>query len=144
MLSPQNNANNELTGTFDSGDSCQSHDSVIGDNDDNSNSESDISDKDHLAFERCPNSLANKMNEFVSENGHDGVNGSIQRPIRPKSIFTKPNGTDCDDIPDGFSRKSIALNRLDSRNLNGINIRFQNIVYESHRRFCWNRGECFI
>lgn len=136
MLSPQNNAANELTRTYDSGDSCQSSDSAIGDNDDG-NSESDTCDKDRIAFERCVNA-PNKM-AGIGENGQHI--DSIQRPIRPTSIFTKPNGTDCDDIPDGFSRKSIRLNRLDSRNLNGINIKFEQIVYKSQGKFCWNRGE---
>lgn len=140
MLSPQNNATNELTRTFDSGDACQSHDSVIGDSDDG-NSESDICDKDRLAFERC-SKLSNKMTEFGETGQHRA--DDIQRPMRPKTILTKSNGTNCDDIPDGFSRKKIALNRLDSRNLNGVNIKFQQIVYKSRRKFCWSRGECYI
>lgn len=136
MPSPQSNGRARQTEQLDSDESHKSNgDYAFGDNDD-ANSESELGD----TVQPCLNGSA----MAASTNGEAGHS---RRPllldvVRPTTIFTKATGTDCDDMANGFARKSaIPLNRLESRNLNGINVRFEQIVHKTQGRLCWNRGE---
>lgn len=141
MLSTQNNANKQLIiGNYDSGDAGQTNDNGIGDNDD-ANSESDLHRNDCVTFERCINARVMAKTDTQPAIEKSAVGDSGHHAIRPSTIFTKPIGLNCDDIPDGFSRKCIPLTRLDSSKLNGINVGFHQIVYRNRRKLCWNRGK---
>lgn len=140
MLSTQNNANKQLIRSYDSGDAGQTNDNGIGDNDD-ANSESDLHGKDCVTFKRCISAGVMAKTDTQPAIEKSAVDDNGYHPIRPSTIFTKPIGPNCDDIPDGFSRKCIPLTRLDSSKLNGINVGFHQIVYRNRRKLCWNRGE---
>lgn len=141
MQSPQNNTNIAHTKQLVSDESHQSNDdnNAVDDNDD-ANSESVLGENNNrVAIQPCINGTimaAPLINGAAPASDRPPMNAA-----RPTTIFTKATGLNSADKADGFARKAIPLNRLESRNLNGINVKFEQIVHKTQGRLCWNRGE---